>query len=137
MTDFVVYHNTDQMGELTDSGEWLSVFTNKSGQAFLGERIWLIVGEGQPRKYYLGMWLQAEAVEPDATGAFSMEIKRHGRVLGKDERPLLNDESWFAAFLRRQGSFGFGLNPVGDTAVERELKRLAERAEGGSVQQVD
>ena len=137
MTDFVVYHNTDQMGELTDPGEWLSVFTNKSHLDVLGERIWLIVGEGQPRKYYLGMWLRAETVEPDATGAFSMEIKGRGRVLGKDERPLLNDESWFAAFLRRQGSFGFGLNPVGDTAVERELKRLAERAEGESGQQVD
>ena len=137
MTDFVVYHNTDQMGELTDSGESLSVLTNKSHLDVLGERIWLIVGEGQPRQYYLGMWLRAEAVEPDATGAFSTEIKGRGRVLGRDERPLLNDEPWFGAFLRRQGNFGFGLNAVGDTAVERELKKLAERAERGSVEQVD
>jgi hypothetical protein len=137
MTDFVVYHNTDQMGELTDSGEWLSVLTNKSHLDVLGERIWLIVGEGQPRKYYLGMWLRAEAVEPDATGVFSTEIRGRGRVLGKDERPLLNDASWFAAFLRRQGSFGFGLNPVGDAAVERELETLAERAERRSVEQAD
>jgi len=133
MTDFVAHHDTEQMGELTNSGEWLSVFSNKSHLDVLGERIWLIVGEGQPRRYYLGLWLRAEAVEPDATGAFPMEIQGHGRVLGKDERPLLNDESWFAAFLRRQGNFGFGLNPVGDTAVERELKKLAERAERASV----
>ena len=106
MTDFVVYHNTDQMGELADSGEWLSVFTNKSHLDVLDERIWLIVGEGQPRKYYLGIWLRAEAVEPDASGAFSTEITGHGRVWSKTDRPLLNDEPWFAAFYGDRATSG-------------------------------
>ena len=43
----------------------------------------------------------------DATGAFTTEIK------------------------------GLGLNAIGDTSVEQELKRLAEHAERGSAQQVD
>jgi hypothetical protein len=133
MEDYVAYHNSDCMGRLRDSDSGLSVLTNKSGLDVKGSRVWLIVGEGKPRRYYLSLWFIANAVGPDHDHGFSAKISGvEGQRFSRKAWLPLNDEPWFPAFLKSQSNFRFGLNLIKDADVARELWRLAEEARSGA-----
>ena len=53
MANYVVYHKAEKMGYPALDIHNLAIYTKKPTDGIKGSRIWLIAGEGKPRKYYL------------------------------------------------------------------------------------
>lgn len=123
MQHFVVYHNPDVMGYPALDVERLAIYTNKRRADAAGKRVWLITGEGKPRQYKLRSTFIVEAVGTSDKPQFG------ARVTGKEGHlfhpmPTLNRESWFPLFLKKQGNFAFGFQPINDSVVEKGLQKL-------------
>lgn len=123
MQHFVVYHNPDVMGYPALDVERLAIYTNKRRSDATGCRIWLITGEGKPRQYKLRSTFIVEAISPSDKPQFG------ARIIGKEGHlfhpmPVLNGEPWFAPFLKKQGNFAFGFQPINDGEVEAGLLKF-------------
>lgn len=125
MADIVVYHNPDSMGfPATDVSE-PDIVTNKPvSSASAGSRIWLLTGEGRPRRYFLrGVFVLSEIGAGDERGFRT-------RIRGTDAQfftPMveLTHEEWFPDFKRSQGNFAFGFQRISDDRFIRALESLA------------
>lgn len=53
MAEFVVYHSPERMGYSAETVRGFSILTNKNVPSVVGSRVWLLMGEGTPRTYYL------------------------------------------------------------------------------------
>ncbi|HEY4283314.1 MAG TPA: hypothetical protein VGM62_09630 [Chthoniobacterales bacterium] len=123
MSDFVVYHKAEKMGYPALKIHKLGIYTKKPVNGIKGSRVWIIAGEGSPRKYYLRATFLVGSVEPSDRIDFKSRVNgTDGQLL--DPMPLLNAESWFPAFLERQGNFAFGFCPINDPAVIEALKKI-------------
>ena len=90
----------------------------------LGSVVWLIVGEGRPRRFSVCQMFQADEVGPAATGRFEYVVRgRQGRRFGALR---IDGEPWFAEFRASQGNFAFGLNEIGWQFVPHFEKLLEE-----------
>ena len=123
MQHFVVYHNPDVMGYPALDVERLAINTNKRRVDAVGGRVWLVTGEGKPRVYRLRSTFIVLAVADSDKPEFG------ARVTGKEGHlfhpmPALNMEPWFPQFLKKQGNFAFGFQPINDSSVEDGLQRL-------------
>ena len=86
-----------------------------------GRRVWLIAGEGRPRRYYLRQTFIAEEVRPSPIPGFEHLVRgRHGIRFRK---LCIDAEPWFVDFLRSQGNFSLGLSEVRGEFAD-ELNRL-------------
>lgn len=85
----------------------------------VGSRVWLIAGEGSPRKYKLRAMFIISAIEASDKPAFKNKVTgKAGQLL--NPMPILNAEPWFPAFVEEQGRFAFGFNQIKNTlAIER------------------
>lgn len=112
MRNYVQYHNTEFMGYPCDDGDsdYFSIVTNKSVSNLVGNRIWLISGEGRPRNYFLCKVFIVDEVGQDDSGNYA------NGVIGTSFKPLipLNNLSWFKDFMKSQQNFRFGLNEIQD-----------------------
>jgi hypothetical protein len=103
------------------------IVTNKLSPAsnVLGRRVWLVVGEGIPRRYYLRQAFVADEIRPAPIDGFEHLVSgRHGRrfrALRIDHQP------WFREFQRSQGNFGFGLNTIREEFAD-EFDRLTQQS---------
>jgi hypothetical protein len=129
MADVAVYHNAERMGYDASVVREPVVVTNKRVSArAIGDRVWLIVGLGRPRRFWLRGTFVVSEIESGADEGFRT------RVWGRDERffePMieLTDAPWFGAFKRSQGSFAFGWQTIRDARFVRALERCAARAD--------
>jgi len=112
---FVQYHNPDIVG--TDVAyvaehEEFAVGTNKTPpRGLLGSRVWLIGGEGRPRRYFLCYHFLADRVVDAPDDHFRYTIS--GAEGRRFVPPLdLTDEPWFAAFLKFNANFSLGLRRI-------------------------
>lgn len=85
--------------------------------------VWLITGEGRPRKFTLRSTFIVQAVEKSDKPEFT------ARITGKEGHlfyPMLaiDSEPWFPQFKRKQGNFAFGFQPINDTTVKSGLLAL-------------
>jgi hypothetical protein len=129
MQHFVVYHNPDVMGYPAIDVEQLAIYTNKRRSDAVGGRVWLITGEGTPRKYRLRSTFIVESVGGSEKPGFKARVTgREGRLF--HPMPLLNTEAWFPQFLRKQGNFAFGFQPINDPVVEEGLLGLLSPSAG-------
>ncbi len=125
--DAVVYHSPERMGYSVAGSREPYFLTNKRvSRDAVGTRVWLITGEGRPRRYWLRGTFVIDRLESGADEDFRL------RVRGRDARWLapmveLTDAEWFDAFRRSQGSFAFGFQAIADARFVRAL----ERALGG------
>ena len=124
MKDFVIYHNPDQMPYSASEITELSVVTNKRVSEIQGDRIWLLTGEGQPRRFYLVAWFIADQAERGSGPRFDT------RIFGKQGRffsPMveLTSRDWFREFQRSQGNSAFGLQRIKDERFVRGLEAAA------------
>jgi hypothetical protein len=75
MRHFLVYHNPDAMGyslnENSAEESDFSIITNKPVRTLLGDRIWLITGEGRPRRYYLCETFIVDAIDRDQESVYT------------------------------------------------------------------
>jgi hypothetical protein len=103
------------------------IVTNKlpPTSGVLGRRVWLIVGEGIPRRYYLRQTFITDEIQPAPIDGFEHLVRgRHGRRF----RALrIDTEPWFREFQRSQGNFAFGLNPIREEFAD-EFDRLAQQS---------
>ena len=123
MQHFVVYHNPDVMGYPVLDVERPAIYTKKQRSDAVGGRVWLITGEGRPRKFKLRSTFIVQAVEKSDRPGFT------ARITGKEGHlfhPMLaiDSEPWFPQFKKKQGNFAFGFQPINDAAVESGLLAL-------------
>jgi hypothetical protein len=123
MQDYVVYHKSEVMGyEVIDVNN-LAIYTNKSTNGVIGSRVWLIAGEGSPRKYKLRAMFIISAVEVSDKPAFKSKLTgKAGQFL--NPMPILNAEPWFSAFVEEQGRFAFGFNRIKNTVAIERLRAI-------------
>lgn len=133
MKDVIVYHNPDAMGyaasEVTDP----VIVTNKrvSSEA-IGDRIWLITGEGQPRRYYLCGYFNATEVEPAEDEGFRTRVRgEHTHFTRK--MIAISDEEWFPDLRRSQGNFAFGYQVIKEPRFVQGLEEAIRRSSANSV----
>lgn len=133
MRHFVQYHNTELMGYSCDEGDddLFSIVTNKSTADLEGHTVWLISGEGRPRKYALcEVFIVDEVGETDETSAFKFYAEGEGTAF----RPpiSLNHLSWFKQFLAAYQNFSLGLREIKEETYIRELEELRGELEPSS-----
>jgi hypothetical protein len=107
------------------------VATNKHVNQLIGQRLWVIGGEGQPRHYYLGKsYLIAEVGEYGDDPDFRFFVRGHTGV--RFQPPiLLNPLPWFPAFRKSQSNFSFGLNRIHEQFVSELLMLLSNNSSCG------
>ncbi|CAM3347440.1 hypothetical protein [Polaromonas hydrogenivorans] len=123
MLDYVVYHKAEKMGYPALNINNLAIYTKKSTDGKKGCRIWLIAGEGSPRKYYLRASFLISNVKPSNKPEFiSMITGTDGQLF--DPMPLLNDEKWMPNFVKEQGNFAFGFNQIKNDKAIKGLRQI-------------
>jgi hypothetical protein len=123
MTDYVVYHKAEKMGYPAIEVDNLAIYTKKSTKGKKDSRVWLIAGEGNPRKYFLRATFIINNVElSDKPGFKSRVTGTDGQLL--DPMPLLNGEPWLGSFVKEQGNFAFGFNEIKNDAVIEGLRQI-------------
>lgn len=126
MEHYVQYHNADVMGVSCrefDEDEGFGIVTNKPVSKLRGSKVWLISGEGSPRKYFLCYWFIVDEVGQSEDPDFKFYATGH---IGVFLRPpiLLNQLPWFKDFLKSQRNFWWGLRKIEDRYIV-ELEELA------------
>ena len=111
---FVQYHNSEKMGYGCDQISDFQIVTRKPLQwlqeSVLGSVVWLIVGEGRPRRFSVCLMFQADQLGPAPTTGFEYVVRgRHGRRFAALR---IDEEPWFAEFRASQGNFAFGLSEI-------------------------
>ncbi len=123
MRDYVVYHKAEKMGYPALDIENLAIYTKKPTDGTKGNRVWLLAGEGSPRKYYLRATFLINSVEPSEKPAFTSRVTgTDGQLL--EPMPSLNSEPWFSDFVEEQGRFAFGFNRIKNTTAVEALRRI-------------
>ena len=124
INDFIVYHNPGAMGPLEPSDDF-GVVTNRGlGSAKVGDRVWLITGEGTPRKYYLAKWFYIDEFTSGEDNGFKHCITG---VEGENFDPFVEIEQgeWFAQLKQDQGNFAFGFSRINTPGAVGALKKLS------------
>jgi hypothetical protein len=124
MRDYLAYHNPDVMGYSAVEVSKPSIPTNKSAKCSMGDRVWLITGEGKPRRYYLRLYFTVTSVDNATNQAFETEIT------GADERfldpmPCLDDYPWFGNLKTKMANFSLGFQPINHAEAVRGLEAVA------------
>lgn len=125
INDFIVYHNPDVMGPLADEPTF-EVFTNKSvAGGKHGDRVWLITGEGTPRKFLLACWFYIDEFKSGDDLGFK------NCVSGSDGEAFapfieIKQDEWFTQLKRDQGNFAFGFSRINTPGAVEQLESLAE-----------
>lgn len=121
--NYVAYHNTDSMGYSVSDIDFLQgyhILSNKSYSNLIGSRVWLIAGEGSPKKYNLGYTFLIDEIV-HCNGGFKYKVKGKKGLLFKPPI-LLNDHKWFKNFKKTQGNFGLGLSKIHPNTAKYFLK---------------
>lgn len=123
MTDYVVYHNPDVMGYGALDVDNLSIYTNKDPGNVIGSRVWLLTGEGSPRRFLLrATFLVSEVGRSDRPQFRTRVFGKAGTFM--HPMPVLNDEPWFIQFKKSQGNFAFGFQPISESDAVAGLHAL-------------
>ena len=114
MQHFVQYHNVDKEGPCSANSTRMKIYTRKAVGGLVGNRVWLISGQGRPRTYELvGSFLVREIGEnPDGTNF------AEGQTIAAFKPSIpIGEMDWFALLKRATNSFSFGLTRLKDDAV--------------------
>lgn len=125
MRDFIQYHKPEVMGEYRP-GRRFGIVTTKPVSKLLGDRIWLLTGQGKSRKYYLFEVFIVDEINPGRRKSFL-----GNQVLGTQGTqftpPLLIQRyPWFTELMRSTRNFYNALQRI-DEPVITELLQLAGR----------
>jgi len=116
------------MGYPCDEVEDFSIWTNKSVWNLPGNILWVISGEGKPRRYYLcGVFIVDDVgEEEDLTAGFKFYARG---VQGTFFRPQIQIDKypWFKEFLASQQNFSLGLREVKEGKYIKEFEKLGEQ----------
>lgn len=111
MKDYLVYHKAEKMGYPALDIENLAIYTSKPTAGAVGGRVWLVAGEGAPRKYYLRATFLIGGVHASEKPGFrSRVVGTDGRLF--DPMPRLDAEAWFPSFVEEHGRFALGFSEI-------------------------
>lgn len=139
MTSWIVYHNCDNLGSYpsdipisniktesinipsnqTSRG---SIFTRKKKASYdsVGNEIFLIIGIGKPKKFYLWERIFSDKVIPETYGFFTVE----GRCINPKNPIRLDTFKDFDDFKHFCGMFGLGLQNITNHPFSKTLGSL-------------
>lgn len=125
MRHFVQYHNVEkQGGRPTADGSRFAIFSNKGMAHLLGERVWLVSGEGAKKKTFrLESTFVVSEVERGTPNVASGTVG-----VWFEPAIVLSGKDWFEDFKREQQNFSLGLREVSNDAV-RCFERFAAAQE--------
>lgn len=124
MRHFVQYHNVEKLGQGCCEDPWdnFAAVTRKAVPCRRGDIIWLVAGEGRPRRYSLCKRFTVEAIEPEVETAYRFRIS--GKRGTQAQAPIPIDQfAWFPAFLKGQQNFSLGLREI-DSRYAHEFESL-------------
>ena len=116
MKHFVSYHNADKIGYAFEDAIPFSVGTTKSVDRLVGQHVWSISGDGQPRTYSLRDTYIVDSVGPSAQSEFT-SLRRGSTGVAFNPPVVLNHLPWFRAFLKSQSNFSLGLQQIKEEFV--------------------
>lgn len=140
MTKWIQYHNCDLQGHYpsglvvndnldveaidipASEGERSSIYTKKGKTAYqtIGKLIYLIMGIGKPKKYFLWSKIEADKVIPRNNGYFTVE----GNCTCLQHPIRIDTLRNFKAFKRFCGNFGIGLQNITKHPFAETLESL-------------
>lgn len=130
---WIQYHNYEQMGGLPGGlpgyENELGISTNKKSVLNAeGDTVFLIVGIGEPRRYYFWSRFVVEGIEQvvDEEGKITYNAFGNGWLLNPPQ--LLNSEK-FSEFQRFCGNFGLGFTKIDNSSYLEILKHLSKTYE--------
>jgi len=128
MEDYVQYHNSDKRGfscfELAKDEDFKIVTNKVLAKKLIGHRVWLIGGEGNPRRYYLCSTFVVDQVQK-VSGEYRYVLSGQEGLFF--EPPiLLNNFPWFKDFLKSQQNFSMGLRKIEEIYAE-ELRKITQK----------
>lgn len=115
---YVQYHNTDKTGSRPTKGDgYFSIFSSKHIKNLIGQKVWLISGEGGRKKtFYLESVFGVDGVR---LGEPNVAYGANG--LAFDPPIMLSGHDWFEDFKTRQQNFSLGVREVdAPTAINLE-----------------
>lgn len=121
MRHFVQYHKPELMGPYERSRQFWIV-TNKPARLALGDRVWLVTGEGKRRSYFLCATFVVGKLEELKSGKF--KYKASGLVGKSFKRQRIDSLPWFPQLQRLAGNFRFGVQRIRRRIVIRGLERF-------------
>ena len=128
MAHYVQYHNADRMGYPCHqlSGDEFWIVTRKFvSESLLGNQIWLIGGEGQPRDYSLCEVFVVAGIDLSDNPDFRFRIWGDN---GIRFRPTIDMThlTWFSGLKKALGNFRYGLTEI-DIQYADYLVQIAQR----------
>jgi len=120
-THFVAYHNVDERGSQLWRGANGAFETNKSSLPRKGDVLWCFEGKGRPKRFTLVKRGIVTRISKPSDGPSLVHYKTSSSI----EPAEVNSLPWFPKLFRSQGSFGFGLNAINDTAIVAQLEHYA------------
>jgi hypothetical protein len=133
MADFVVYHNPDSMGYSATQVAKFEIVTNKRVKNALGDRVWLLAGEGHPRRFYLRCYFRVDSVEPAQVSGFRTRVSgKAGQFL--DPMPQLDGEEWFSELKHTAGNFSLGYIRISSPRIISGLEKVAKQPASGAIE---
>jgi hypothetical protein len=121
MRHFVQYHNADTRGRYR-AGKGFGIETNKAVDGLLGDRVWLVTGEGAPRRYFLCETFIVDGIDRNS-GVQGNVAFGHGGA-GFEHPASIDQFSWFEDLREATGNFAFGLQRVKSQKIIRGLRRV-------------
>jgi hypothetical protein len=126
---YMQYHNAEKMGYgcAGIEEELLSIETQKSVPDITGEVVWILCGEGKPRRY--GLCARFVVTDIDSEPGGKTIVSGEGTLL-KREIPL-NDEPWFKGFLEDYQNFSLGFREIRERKYIEHFERLLAAGSAG------
>jgi hypothetical protein len=132
MADYIAYHNPDTMQYPGSQVDELKVLTKHPGKCSTGDRVWLVVGEGKPRKYFLRLFFIVSSIEPAQEERFSTVIRGGDGQFFDPPMPVLHSEGWFVELKAKMLNFRGGFQPIKTPEAIRGLEKAAGIAASAS-----
>jgi hypothetical protein len=123
MRHLVQYHNCDRRGAYWPTRDF-GIVTDKRVDSLIGERVWLILGQGKPRKYFRCSTFLVDEVGRRG----SRTLRNYAR--GKNGQDFLapipiDKKPWFKDLLKTCGNFGLGLQTIKHESIIDGLREIS------------
>lgn len=111
------------------AGVRFGIVTDKRVDRLLGDRVWLITGEGTPRRYFLCETFIVDEINrvrgPQRNQALGSEGAAYKYPIRIDGYP------WFQDLKRAAGNFAYGLQPIKSQRIIRGLQEISSASAQG------
>lgn len=135
MKHYVQYHNAEGMGYSCDKVDSFSIMTDKVITDLPGNMLWLINGEGKPKRYSLcASFIVNKVRANEPLSGFKYFVSGETGTFFRPQIPL-NRLSWYKEFVKDYQNFSLGLREIKERKYIRELEELTVEIEGQKVEE--